>query len=144
MEKLVSELKKLLANNYVLFLKTQNYHWNVEGKDFAALHIMFEGQYNDLFMANDAIAEKIRMLGFKAPATYKEYLEMASIKEGNSAFDANAMVKDLLQSNRDILKMQFEVLKLAQDAGVEGVVSFMSARIEVLEKVIWFFEMSLK
>ena len=79
--KIASGLSKLLADNYTLYLKTHNFHWNVTGPMFSTLHLMFEAQYNELWLANDLIAERIRSLGFPAPGTYAEYVKLASIKE---------------------------------------------------------------
>ena len=72
-EKIVQELGKLLSSTYTLYLKTQNFHWNVTGPFFQTLHLMFEGQYTQLAMANDAIAKRIRSLGAFAPGTYREF-----------------------------------------------------------------------
>src|ERR687896_1546584 len=74
-------LTKLLADTYTLYLKTHNFHWNVTGPMFQTLHLMFEEQYNELWTANDLIAERIRALGVFAPATYKEFARLTSIAE---------------------------------------------------------------
>ena len=72
-------LSKVLADSYTLYLKTHNYHWNVVGPMFNTLHLMFETQYNELALAVDEIAERIRALGEPAPATYREFGELSSI-----------------------------------------------------------------
>src|SRR5207244_7775303 len=74
-------LSKLLADTYTLYLKTHNFHWNVTGPMFQTLHLMFETQYNELALAVDLIAERIRALGYPAPGTYSEYSKLSSIKE---------------------------------------------------------------
>ncbi len=74
-------LSKLLADTYTLYLKTHNFHWNVEGPMFNTLHLMFETQYNELALAVDAIAERIRALGHPAPGSYAAYAKLSSIKE---------------------------------------------------------------
>src|ERR1700746_1128524 len=74
-------LSRLLADTYTLYLKTHNYHWNVTGPMFQTLHLMFETQYNELALAVDLIAERIRALGFRAPASYSEFAELSSIRE---------------------------------------------------------------
>ena len=74
-------LSRLLADTYTLYLKTHNYHWNVTGPMFQTLHLMFEQQYDELALAVDLIAERIRALGFPAPATYKQFAALSSIKE---------------------------------------------------------------
>src|SRR2546423_4333343 len=80
-EKIADSLSKLLADTYTLYLKTHNFHWNVTGPMFQTLHLMFETQYNELALAVDLIAERIRALGFPAPATYSQFLQLSSIKE---------------------------------------------------------------
>ena len=74
-------LSKLLADTFTLYLKTHNFHWNVTGPMFQTLHLMFEQQYNELWTAVDLVAERIRALGFPAPATYTEFARLSSIKE---------------------------------------------------------------
>src|ERR671924_761574 len=76
-------LSRLLADTYVLYLKTHNFHWNVEGPMFQTLHDMFMAQYTETWNAIDPIAERIRALGHYAPGTYKEYLELASVREND-------------------------------------------------------------
>src|SRR5918992_5332684 len=74
-------LSRLLADTYTLYLKTHNFHWNVTGPMFQTLHLMFEEQYNELALAVDLIAERIRALGFPAPGTYREFSSLSSIEE---------------------------------------------------------------
>src|SRR5689334_23928166 len=80
-EKIVSGLSRVLADTYTLYLKTHNFHWNVEGPQFNTLHLMFEQQYTELATAVDLIAERIRALGFPAPGSYGAYARLASVKE---------------------------------------------------------------
>ena len=74
-------LSRLLADSYTLYLTTHNFHWNVTGPMFNTLHLMFETQYNELALAVDEIAERIRALGFPAPGTYKEFQKLTSMAE---------------------------------------------------------------
>ena len=78
-EKIAEGLSKVLADSYLLYLKTHNYHWNVTGELFHQLHEQFEEQYTELAEAIDEIAERIRALGFRAPGTFQEFNELASI-----------------------------------------------------------------
>src|SRR5215208_5286851 len=93
---IASGLSRLLADNYTLYLKTHNFHWNVTGPMFNTLHLMFETQYNELWLANDQIAERIRSLGYPAPGTYTEYVKLASIKETPGQPKADDMVRLLV------------------------------------------------
>src|ERR1700752_5453876 len=79
-EKIAGGLSRVLADTYSLYLKPHNFHWNVEGPMFNTLHLMFEGQYNELALAVDAIAERIRALGHPAPGSYEEFAELSSLK----------------------------------------------------------------
>ena len=77
-------LSRVLADSYTLYLKTHNFHWNVTGPMFQTLHLMFETQYNELALAVDLVAERIRALGVVAPGTYKQFIELSTIKEAVS------------------------------------------------------------
>ena len=101
---IIDALKNVLADNYALYLKTQNYHWNVEGPNFKGLHSLFEEQYTDLSGAIDTVAELIRGLGEKAPGTFDTYIKRTSIKSGNENASAQQMVKDLLEDQTLIQK----------------------------------------
>jgi len=95
MEKSKNTLSKILADTYVLYTKTQNYHWNVEGNNFYSTHKMLEEHYESLAEAIDGIAEQIRFFGFKAPGTLKEFLELASLQEGDFKKSENEMIAEL-------------------------------------------------
>ncbi len=136
-------LKRALADTYLLLTKTQNYHWNVEGPGFRQLHLLFEEQYNELFLAADLIAERIRALGEKAPATSAEFLKLSKIKEGNSELDADGMLRDLYTSNLQAVetyKKLFEVSEKAED-GASNDLS--NQRRGVHEKAAWMLKASL-
>src|SRR3989338_4269510 len=79
--KIAQGVSKLLADTYTLYLKTHNFHWNVTGPMFQTLHLMFEQHYNELWMAVDLIAERIRALDQLAPGTYSEFSALSSVKE---------------------------------------------------------------
>src|SRR4030095_4389121 len=89
-------LSRLLADTYTLYLKTHNFHWNVTGPMFQTLHLMFETQYNELALAVDLIAERIRALGYPAPGTYSEYSKLSSIKETAGVPKAEEMIRLLV------------------------------------------------
>lgn len=136
-------LKRVLADNYALYLKTQNYHWNVEGRHFRSLHLMFEEQYRELFAANDELAERIRQLGEKAPATFAEFSKLTIIKEGNSELDENQMVKDLYQSNQQIVTTLKKAIAAAEKADDQGTADMLVARIQAHDKAAWMLKSSL-
>src|SRR5256885_9964665 len=95
-EQIVEGLSRLLADTYTLYLKTHYFHWNVTGPMFQTLHLMFETQYQELALAVDTIAERIRALGFFAPGTYIEFSQLSSIKETQSVPPAETMISQLV------------------------------------------------
>src|SRR5271154_1536058 len=90
-------LSRTLADTYTLYLKTHNFHWNVTGPMFQTLHLMFEQQYNELWLAVDLLAERIRALGLPAPGTYKEFGALASIKDDDGVPAAQDMIGRLVE-----------------------------------------------
>lgn len=136
-------LKTALADSYVLYLKTQSYHWNVTGPHFKSLHIMFEEQYNDLFLAVDLLAERIRAIGEKAPGTFAKYSKLTNISEGDEDLQAGKMVADLAKDQDIIVKTLTNVLKEAQNVGDEVTAGIVTNRIEIHEKNAWMLKSSL-
>ncbi|MBL6664230.1 MAG: DNA starvation/stationary phase protection protein [Rickettsiales bacterium] len=141
--KTIECLEKTLANSYALALKLQNYHWNVEGKQFKALHEMFEDQYNELFGAIDEIAERIRALGSKVEGTLGEFFKESELKKANKDFDSNLMVQDLADGHEFIAKQLQEFVKTAQAEGDEATADMFIARIKTHEKAAWMLRSSL-
>ncbi|WP_216825111.1 Dps family protein [Agarilytica rhodophyticola] len=139
----VESLKKVLADNYALYLKTQNYHWNVEGSDFKVLHTLFEEQYIDLAAAIDKVAELIRGLGEKAPGTWKDYEALTSISDGDVNASSNGMLKDLLQDQDIIQGSLQEALSVAQEANDEVVIGVLVERLTAHRKNKWMLKSSI-
>src|SRR6187399_1438737 len=99
-----TELSKLLADEFVLYTKTRNAHWNVEGADFHSMHIFFEQQYNALDETMDSVAERIRQLGHYAPASLKSFLSLTHLTEKLSGKnDSQGFLKDLLIDHENII-----------------------------------------
>ncbi len=142
-KKVVDNLKNLLADNYTLYLKTQNFHWNVTGPNFQSLHVLFETQYNDLFAANDAIAERIRALGSKAPGSFKEFEKLSTIKEASGSYNAKQMVTELVKDQNNIIKTLKKVVSAAAASGDEVTEGIAVDRIEIHEKNRWMLESSI-
>ncbi len=136
-------LKTVLADSYALYLKTQNYHWNVEGPHFKTLHLLFEEQYSDLALAIDEIAELIRGLGEKAPGTWRAYQELTSILDGNEQADASKMVADLAK-DQDILHRSLQkAIAAAQAIQDEIIIGAMVDRQRVHRKNKWILNSSI-
>lgn len=142
-EHIIDALKNVLADSYSLYLKTQNYHWNVEGPFFKPLHDMFEEQYNDLALAIDDIAELIRGLGDKAPGTFKAFQDITSIKDGNESLLANQMLEELVADQEVMIKTLEAALHVAQKADDEVIIGAIIDRMTVHRKNKWMLKSSL-
>jgi starvation-inducible DNA-binding protein len=140
---LFNALSSCLANSYMLYLKTQNYHWNVTGPSFHSLHTMFQAQYEDLALAIDSTAERIRALGFKAYGSFAQYSKITTIKEGNENFSSQEMVRDLLNSQAEIVKSFEKALAEAQKIKDEPTINLIVDRIEIHQKNAWMLSSSL-
>lgn len=130
-------LSRLLADTYTLYLKTHNFHWNVTGPMFQTLHLMFEQQYNELALAVDLIAERIRALGFPAPATYKEFLQLSSIKEDDAVPAADEMIKLLLEGQESVVRTARSVFPVVERVSDEPTADLLTQRMQVHEKTAW-------
>lgn len=136
-KKIATGLTRLLADSYTLYLKTHGYHWNVTGPRFRDLHLLFEEQYTELAGAVDAVAERIRTLGFPAPGTFREFLDLTSIEEASGQPSAEDMIRDLVVANETVVRTCREILPAAQKAGDESTVSLVADRMAVHEKAAW-------
>ena len=142
MSELIVKMSVILADTYALYLKTQNYHWHVKGLQFKSLHDLFEGQYRELAEAIDAVAERMRIMGHNAPATFKEYERLKTIKDGNSDLSATAMVSELANDNATLVKDLNKAMQFAQKANDEGTVNLLSERIAAHQKAHWMLSAS--
>ena len=130
-------LSKLLADSYLLYLKTQNYHWNVTGKMFQPLHTLFEEQYVDLADAVDQIAERIRALGEYAPGSFSSFTKVTSIKEETSIPVAEEMIHNLVVGNEAVVSTAREIINLCDEAQDDVTVDLMVTRMQRHEKNAW-------
>ena len=142
MTKKIETLQKLLASSYSLYLKTQNYHWNVEGKDFFSLHQLFEQQYKDLFDAVDLVAERIRALGSKAYGSFGKFSKISEVKDGDENLSAKEMIQDLLADNKKVVKILNDLVEI--NGKDEATLTIISDRVEIHEKNAWMLESLLK
>jgi starvation-inducible DNA-binding protein len=142
--KTADHLAQLLADSYTLYLKTQNYHWNVTGPHFGALHALFEVQYTDLALAVDAIAERIRALGYPAPASYAEFGARTKVTEAAGKTTAMQMVAALAQDNETLAEAAAAVISVAQAGSDEPTAGMATTRQEIHEKAAWMLHSSLE
>ena len=137
-------LSKLLADTYSLYLKTHNFHWNVSGPMFQTLHLMFETQYNELALAVDLIAERIRSLGFPAPGTYSEFARLSSIRETSGTPKAEEMIQILVEGQEAIVRTARSVFPVAENASDEATADLLTQRIQLHEKTAWMLRSLLE
>lgn len=142
MNTVIKKLEVILADTYSLYLKTQNYHWHVKGPQFKSLHELFEMQYRELAEAVDQIAERILIMGHKAPATFGEFIKLKTIKDGDSSVTANQMVIELANDHRVLVNDLNQALKIAQECNDEGTINLLAERISYHEKAHWMLESS--
>ncbi len=130
-------LSRLLADSYTLYLKTHNFHWNVKGPMFQTLHLLFETQYTELALAVDLIAERIRALDFPAPATFKSFLELASIKEDEGVPKAEEMIAKLVDGNEAVAKTARSLFPKVDASHDEPTADILTQRMQIHEKNAW-------
>lgn len=137
--KVADGLSHFLADSYTLYLKTHNFHWNITGPMFNSLHVMFEGQYTEAWTALDAVAERIRALGYRAPGSYAEFAKLSSIEDAAVTDDSDwrEMVRQLVLGNEAVCRTARKVLKTADNAGDDPTVDLMTQRLNIHEKNAW-------
>jgi len=139
-------LNGFLADEFLLYLKTRNSHWNIEGSDFHSMHKFFEGQYEQLDQMMDDVAERIRTLGHYAPATLKSYLELTHLTEqSRETNDSSGFMKELLGDHESIVtRLREDVNYIANDLQDAGTGDFLTGLMETHEKMAWMLRAHLR
>lgn len=137
-------LSRLLADTYSLYLKTHNFHWNVTGPMFQTLHLMFETQYNELALAVDLIAERIRALGVPAPGTYTDFAKLSSIPETPGVPKAKEMIRLLVEGQESVARTARSIFPLAEKVNDEPTADLLTQRLQVHEKTAWMLRSLLE
>jgi starvation-inducible DNA-binding protein len=137
-------LSHLLADTYTLYLKTHYFHWNVTGPMFNTLHLMFETQYNELALAVDLVAERIRSLNIYAPGTYRDFAKLSSIKESESVPKAQDMIAELVAGHEAVCRTARSVFPAADKASDEATADLLTQRLQVHEKTAWMLRSLLE
>lgn len=144
-KKIADGLSRVLADSYMLYLKTHNYHWNVTGEHFHSLHEQFEEQYTELAEAVDDIAERIRSLGYRSPGSFLEFKELTTIEEDTDhTMDAMEMVRRLAVDNEAILRTARQVVPACNEAGDEATLDLLTQRLNVHSKTAWMLRSHLE
>ncbi|AOJ03426.1 MULTISPECIES: non-specific DNA-binding protein DpsA [Burkholderia] len=136
-KKIAEGLSRLLADTYTLYLKTHNFHWNVTGPMFNTLHLMFEEQYNELWLAVDLVAERIRTLGVVAPGTYREFAKLSSIPEADGVPAAEDMIRQLVEGHEAVVRTARTIFPDADAASDEPTADLLTQRLQTHEKTAW-------
>jgi starvation-inducible DNA-binding protein len=136
-KKLVYGLSRALSETYVLYLKTQGFHWNVVGPMFYGLHKLTEEQYTGLAAAVDKLAERIRALGHPSPATFAEFLALSSIKETKNVQNAEEAVRELAHDHEQICRTLRDTTDIAEEFKDKATADTLTARIEAHEHMAW-------
>ena len=141
---LADSLSMLLSDTYVLYLKTQNFHWNVRGARFPVLHQLFETQYVEIAAAVDKMAERIRALGYLAPASFEEFKSLASIEEGDSKLQADEMVKRLMLDHEHMAQSFRAMFSKAERDHDIATADLFTQRMAIHEKFAWMLRATLE
>lgn len=136
-QKITSALNHLLADTYSTYLMAHNFHWNVTGPMFQSLHQIFEEEYLEMAIAIDNIAERIRALGEKVPATFQAFEKAASFKIPDEFLDARNMISTMVKAHESVIKTARNAMKVANHANDEPTADLLTARMSVHEKAAW-------
>ena len=137
-------LSRLLADTFTLYLKTHNYHWNVTGPMFNTLHLMFMEQYTEMWGAVDAIAERVRALGYPAPGSYSAFARLSSIADESELPNALAMVANLVKGHEAVVRTARRVFEIADKAGDQPTADVATQRLQIHEKTAWMLRSLLE
>ncbi|MBT8061455.1 MAG: DNA starvation/stationary phase protection protein [Xanthomonadales bacterium] len=143
-EQVISQLEKLLASSYTLYLKTHNYHWNVTGPMFTTLHGLFEEQYTDLALAVDEIAERIRALDARAPGSYSEFAKLSAINEDTGSPAATDMIGNLVSDQSVIADITRDLIEAAEAIPDAATADLATRRMDVHQKNAWMLRSHLE
>ncbi len=134
---------RLLAESYALYLKTHNYHWNVTGPMFNTLHTMFQTQYEELALAVDDVAERIRTLGSYAPGSFREFGELSSLADATEGTSAVEMIKELADDQILVAESARKLGEVAEAAGDDVTVDLAIRRQDIHQKNAWMLRSHL-
>lgn len=142
---IIDILNRLLANEYILYTKTRNYHWNVTGMQFNDLHKFFESEYGELDGIIDEVAERCRTLGGKTVATLSEFIGNSKVKEQPDTYpEAQTMLRNLLIDHEIIIQALRQDLETCVKLGDAGTSDFLTGLMEQHEKMAWMIRAFLE
>ena len=137
-------LSRVLADTFALYLKTHSFHWNVTGPMFNTLHVMFMGQYTELWTALDEIAERIRALGYPAPGSFSQFSKATSIAEETGVPRAEDMIRQLVEGHETVARTARQVFPTAEQANDQPTADLLTQRLQIHEKTAWMLRSLLE
>jgi starvation-inducible DNA-binding protein len=143
-QKISDGLGHVLADSYTLYLKTHNFHWNVTGPMFQTLHLMFETQYNELWLALDLVAERIRALGHPVASTHKSFEKLSSISMEEGVPKAQDMIRSLVKGHEAVARTARAAFEVAAAANDQPTADLLTQRLQVHEKTAWMLRSLLE
>ena len=144
MNDLIQQMKVVLASNFAMYLKAQNFHWNVEGPNFSEYHALFGNIYEDIHGSVDEVAERIRTLDQYAPGSMSRFAQLSVVDDQINIPTSRAMIQELLSDNIKVIAELTKAFNLATKAGKEGLADYFAGRIDVHEKHGWMLRATLK
>ncbi len=140
----VTALTAMLADTYTLYLKTQNFHWNVTGPMFTTLHTLFETQYTDLAAAVDELAERVRALNSPVPGSFTEFRKVAKVQESVGRVTAREMIEQLVADQGHVSDAARKVIEAAESEDDTGSADLATRRLQQHEKNAWMLRSHLE
>jgi starvation-inducible DNA-binding protein len=137
---ITQSLSEILASQYTLYLKVQNFHWNIEDRGFFSVHLFTEKLYEELADQIDDTAERIRMLGEKAPGSFTEYSKMTDIQEAKGQTKSDEIIKELIQDYETMVKKYKSVIEMADESGDVGTSDLLTPYVSSYEKHLWMMK----
>ena len=144
MEQLIEQLKVILGTNFGLYLKSHNYHWNVEGNDFPQYHLFLNTFYNEVFLQNDLIAEHIRYLDAYAPGSFSRFMELSAVEDSTTVPDPLTMMITLKDDNDKYIMQLRAGINLAEQADEPAVSNFLQELLGAHQKKAWMLRSTIK
>lgn len=143
-EKYHLALKTAFASEYAFALKSQNFHWNVEGASFPQLHLLFEKIYNDIYDGIDTFAEQLRALEIYTPASFQKFSMLTQVEDEVGVPDQGSMVNELLQDSEKMAGIFKLCYEMAEQQGDHGLANFLAERQDIHKKYSWQLRSTLK
>jgi len=142
---IADKLNKVLADEFVLYVKTRNYHWNVESINFSELHDFYQEQYESLAEEIDAVAERVRKIGHYSMGRLEDYLKVTSLEEQKTTTDPKEQLTNLLNDHESIIRDLREFIPDLEDKYNDvGSADFITGLLQVHEEIAWKLRSHLK